>query len=150
MTVISTAARSGAASVGLLLLLTLRIGSEAVEAAERRPLSYASEVQTVGAGQTTPLNPVFMSFDTKCRSKPRPMVTLVDGPHLGAALPRAGLGAASFGPGPWAKCDGKIGKAAVLFYQAGRTPGVDRFSVRVLHADGSVVYVPFTIVVEKR
>lgn len=148
MTFLSTSFPGGAAA-GLVLLVS-QIGGDAAQAAARRPLSYASAAQSVAVGQTAALNPVFMSFDTKCRSRPRPVVTLVDGPHLGAVLPRAGLGAASFGPGPWAKCDGKIAKATVVFYQAGPAPGVDRFSVRVLHSDGSVVYTPFTVVVEPR
>lgn len=113
-----------------------------------REASYAPGTIVVRAGKATPLTPVFLSMTKTCRSLPRPRLELSEGPRVGSVAFARGTGAATFGPGPYSQCRGRLGDASVVFYTAPDRPGDrDHFTVHVTHHDGSEVWVPFDVVI---
>ncbi|MCE1235047.1 MAG: hypothetical protein LWW93_01700 [Hyphomicrobiales bacterium] len=118
-------------------------------AARGAEATYAPGTIVVPRGRESPLNPVYQSMTTDCRSLPRPTVKALTEPRLGRIEARPAKGVATFGPGPWAACRGRIGDGTVIFYLAPHRTGHDRFTVEVTHSDGSRIVVPYRIEVTR-
>ncbi|NLH79694.1 MAG: hypothetical protein GX458_02465 [Phyllobacteriaceae bacterium] len=111
--------------------------------------TYAPGSVTVPRGRESPLNPVYQSMTTDCRSLPRPTVRVIAAPRLGRIEARPAQGITTFGPGPWAACWGRIGDGTVIFFVAPDRIGHDRFTVEVMHSDGTRIVVPYRIEVTR-
>ncbi|SFJ20245.1 hypothetical protein SAMN05216304_105249 [Bosea sp. OK403] len=130
-------------ALGLLLLCGLLGGC--VTSGDGR-LSEAGGIDRVVAGEPAVMRQTYMTMDLRCRPVKRPTATLTQPPRHGTVrmLPRRG--AATYGPGPYRHCDGKVGPSLAFEYtSAPDYRGHDAFAVRVRYADGELRHGHFEV-----
>ncbi|AOO80068.1 hypothetical protein BHK69_05900 [Bosea vaviloviae] len=109
-------------------------------------LSEADGIDRVAAGEPTVMQQTYMTMDMRCRPVKRPTAVLTQPPRYGKVrmLPRRG--AATYGPGPYRHCDGKVGPSLAFEYiSAPDYRGRDAFAVRVRYADGELRHGRFEV-----
>jgi hypothetical protein len=91
------------------------------------------------AGEPTFMQQTYMTMDKRCRQVKRPTAMLTQKPRHGSVRMLTRKAAAVYGPGPYAHCDGKVGKALAFEYtSAPGYRGRDAFAVRVRYSDGEI------------
>lgn len=76
----------------------------------------ADGIDRVVAGEPTFMQQTYMTMDKSCRQVKRPTAVLTQKPLHGSVRMLTRKAAAVYGPGPYAHCDGKVGKALAFEY----------------------------------